>query len=431
MKTLLAIPLIIAIIIVGGKFFLEYQYKKKLDALIQQASLFVNARYDKVFIDMQGAINVSNINIADKFGNNLRLQVDNLRLFSSDRTMLVKGFEGIQQGQIPEVLEVSAKNIKFDTALLQTIDPVRECRYIEEPLDYKKFINSDFTSNFVINLTSESANEFSMSSDVFVHGISDTSVDLTFEKSLLNSNVTSVMTQEVPLRSFRFKNENNPVYSQKFIEYCANKLNLSKEQYVTDIIGGNEYYKALKLNPSFELKEALIKHFSGEGSLTIYGKPSSTARQDLQRLHLFSPDQIIQLLNLKVLSNGQEITNLIDDSPVDSLITEQLNDADETQVPQETTPVAEVPNADSIAPAKRPSFSRKSFTYETVNNNELSNYIYKKVKVYRRGRVLEGELLEANANSIRINNKSFGGSTIMNLSFDEITKVEVKFFKQD
>ncbi len=422
MKKVVFALLGIVALMVAGKFGLEHQYKKKLDQVIAQGQFFYDASYDKLFIDLEGGINVTNFKIRDKTGKIFDGSIDKFRLFTSDRMLLIKGFDSIKDGQFPDVFEVTVNNLSFDTSLTQEINAARECRYIEEPLPLQNFTDENVSIDFKLNFLTEGKDVFKVKWDSITRGITSLSTEFTLDKTLLKSPLSAGAGKDLPIKSLKATNEFNPVYTEAALNYCAKKLNMTVDNYVDTVIGSDNYYKGLKFIPSDELKAAIQAHFSGKNAMSISAKPNATAR-NVNQLKLFRPEQIIKALNLVVKENGQTITSII--NPNKSLDTV----AKEEKINEQ--PASPTVQANSKAKAPEQAFyGRRTFSYKPIPKSDLKKFINTSIKVYRKKRLIKGELLEVSNTKIKIDNNSYGGSSIMNLPLNEIDKVEAKFFKQ-
>ena len=256
MKKLFIGILVIIALAFAGKFGLEYQYKKKLDTLIQQASLFVNINYEKLFFDLKGNLNITNITFKNN-SNNLDVSLDKLQVYSSDKSLFVKGFDSLKNGEFPETFKLAFNRLSFDTDATLQIDTAKECRYIDQSIEIGNFTDSRISTDLIMSFEKTGKDFFKTELQAFTEGVSELSAEFVLDKSLLNSPLSAGPGKDLPFKNIQITNSYNQSYADQALEYCAKKLNISKEAYLNDIIGGNQYYKALKLTPSEELKSAI------------------------------------------------------------------------------------------------------------------------------------------------------------------------------
>ena len=408
-KLLIGIFAIIALAF-AGKLGLEYQYKKKLDQLIQLASPFATISYGKVNIDLKGGINLSDIKVS-QVGDDNEASVKSIRVFSSNREFLFKGFDILKNNEFPKIFDISIRRFEFDARLGQVFNEKRECRYIEEPINLSKFTDPRIVSDININLESDGENFLKANFESDTNGISTTSAKIVFEKSLIETK--NISANNIPLKSAIVENSYDESYAADAIEYCAQKLSLSPEEYLTKVIGSDSFYAFLKAVPSPELKAAMQAQISGKNSLKFSITPNETAK-NFSQLMLYKPDQIIRALSLEIEEDGKKITNLL------GVPTEAVE-------PEEITATASISNEN-----KEPQeyFGRRIFKFKAINKSDIKNYIGKTAKIYRRKRLIKGEILKVSGNKLQIDNKRVGGSTIMSLPLSEITKIEIKVYEK-
>ena len=415
MKKILIGIFTIAVLIVAAKFGLEYQYKKKLDQLVQLAAPFVQISYDDIKIDLKGGINVANIN-ANRTNETEKIFIQNIRVFSSNRLFLLKGFDILSNNEFPNTFAIDLNKVEFDARLGQEFNDKKECQFIEEPINLANFTRAILTNNVNLSITKEDADFLKATFRINTNGVSSTNADIVFNKSLIKTKQLS--TQEIPFESATVETSFNEVYANKAIDYCAKKLEISSQEFLTNVIGSDSFYSALKLVPSPRLKRAYQGYVAGKSNLSLTINPSPSTR-NLSQLSLFTPEQIINKLNLEIEENGEKITSLIGEPSPTSHDTKEI------------IPDQEASNASgSTAKTPKKHYGKLRFSFEEVNNSELRNHIGRTARIYRKKRLIEGEILSVKGNIIQINNKRFGGSTLMSFPLAEISEVKVKIFKK-
>jgi len=423
MKKLLLIPIAIIAILIVGKFGLEYRYKQKLDEGLAKSAGFVDASYDKLFIDLQGGVNIKNFRFSDRTGQFMSGSFENMRLFSSDRTMLIKGFDSIQDGELPKILEMKFDGLLVDLSKIQQVNEARECRYIEEPTSLDSKLLATKPTNFSIRAENVDQNLFKMVFFSATPSVSRMNGEFIMEKAIAKSPLAAATNKnKLPLKSLQISNKFDPSYTDKYIAYCAEKLNISADDYVNNIIGGDKFYSALKFAPTNELKNAVKRHYTGENELTIKSKPKSTVK-NLNQLSLFKPKQIISALNLVVIEDDKPLNELVKSEAQVKLENLAKEAAKKDAAPSET---------EATVQARKPKpkfYGKRKFSFEVINKNEARNYIGKDVKIYRKKRLIKGILLSATRSSVKVKSSKHGGSTTMDLNLNEISKFEVKQFK--
>ncbi|MGH1426992.1 MAG: hypothetical protein ACRBEE_03570 [Arenicella sp.] len=408
-KLLIGIFAIIALAF-AGKFGLEHQYKKKLDQLIRLASPFATISYGKINIDLKGGINLSDIRVS-QVGDDNEASVKNIRVFSSNREFLYKGFDILKNNEFPKVFDIAIRRLEFDARFGQTFNDQRECRYIEEPIDISKFTDPRIVSDININLESDGDNYLKANLESDTNGISTTSANIVFEKSLIETK--DISANDLPLKSVVIENSYDESYATDAIEYCAQKLSLSSEEYLANVIGSDSFYKILKAVPSPELKAAIQAQISGKNSLKFSATPNDTAK-NFNQLMLYKPEQIINALSLEIEEDGKKITTLLGE-PSETIeqeaITSTASAAAENKEPEEY-------------------FGRRIFKFKAISKSDIKNHIGKTAKIYRKKRLIKGEILKLKGNKLQIDNKRVGGSTIMSLPLSEINKIEIKVYER-
>jgi hypothetical protein len=413
-KKLLVIICAITLLVFAGKFGLEYQYKKKFDQFIQLAAPFATISYKNISIDMQGGVNLSNLNIT-QVGDDEYASIKNIRVFSSNRTFLYKGFDILKDNTLPDVFSISIDRFEADARLGQQFNDKKECLHIEEPLNISNFTDPRIVSDISINLKNDDGNFLKATLIGHTDGISTTSAKIIFDKSLIETK--NVSLRNLPLKSAEIENSYDQSYATNAIQYCAKKLSLSPEQYLNTVVGSDSFYNILSVVPSPEVKTAIQTQISGKNSLKFIVTPSESAK-NFEQLMLFKPEQIIRALNLKVEENGNRITTLLG-TPTEVI--------EQNQTILSPEPLATV---STLIPKKTTRYlGQRKFQFKEINKADAKNHIGKIANIYRKNRLITGEILEVKKNKIKINNRRQNGSSIMSLSLFGISKIEVKIYE--
>ena len=436
MKKLVFFIVIGAGLLFAGKLLLEYQYRQKLDDGIQLAQLYAGIRYEKLYIDFDGSINLKNITVR-RNNDNAKMKVGHVRLFSSNRLFLLKGFEVFANGNLPDSFQVNVRAFEYDDIFVPQLGGTPNCSYF--PTGIMAGQTSPFTNgnrgdfNMVLNGVNDQ--DVRISYDFDMLGAYSMNSSATFDSTAfsdLNSPAalqTVAAKGEVPINRINFSMKLDSQFANEFLSYCSEKLGLSVEDYQATIMDTDQYYRRLDLVPSVQLKQAMQRFFVGESELNFQSNPSQLGK-NFRQLSVYQPKEIARFLNLKLSVDGEEVPELFSNQGLSDVI-EPSSDIEASS----NNAVKNNAKSKRVAAARASSGKRESELqriknakkdkYRKVRLDDAKRYIGYNVRVERRGRLLEGRLLSWGKDKVILERRRFGGKTEMPLNVYEIIGLEI------
>lgn len=409
MKKIFALLLLIPVVLFVGKIVLENKYKKELDKLVFMASPYARVDYRDLDITFDGAIAISGIRVevlesADTF------QLDEIKLFSSDRMLLIKGAEVFADGTFPEMLRLDIKGFVYDPSWGVKVKPKRECRYIEEQVDYSKLGIAEARDNWVMYVDfadkANSVYRVSVDSD----DMYSMDFQLKFDASQLS--VNSMIQQEtLPINEISIDTRIDENFAASYIDYCARKLGMSEKDYVANVIGSDEYMKILGVRLTDEAKQALQASVRGGVEAGLVAYPSSTLKS-VESLKLYKPKDIVRMLNLSFAVDGEPVSALV----------KANEDEPSVQAQEEQASV----KGDRKQEDNEGVQEQKVKSFKQIDLNDISKYVGQDVRVYRKGKsMIEGLFISFRGNKMQVEAIGIRGYMTLPIDIRGIEKVEV------
>ena len=407
MRNLFAALAVLAVLLLAGKFMLENKYKKELNRLAFMSSSFALVEFRKVEITFDGAIVVSGIRIEPRLTTD-KFSIEKIRLFSSDRTFLFKGGDVFADGEFPDLFSMDVIGFEYDPSFGAEINPKRECRYIEEPVDYQRIGIDRARDNLLMSLNLEDISNgiFSISSDST--DIYTLEMEIKFDASDLNP-VGIMQRDTLPILEISMESSFYESFADNLIEYCAKKLKISEEDYINKVIGSDSFMKFLGVRLSAEAKKALQDYMTGEADLGLVSQPSQSLKS-INNLKLYKPKDIVSLLNLSVSSNGENIEKLLEivntpteaDGQVQAGVSNEILDEEELE--------------------KEPAGK----SYKAIELKDVGQYVGQDIRIFRKGKSkVEGLFKSYLGGKVAVEAIGIRGYMTFNIHLSDIEKMEV------
>lgn len=304
MKKLFLLLILLGCLVIAGKFGLEYYYKKKLDNLISQASLFADIKYRNLSIGFDGSVSIQGININART-TDADFRIKQIRVFSSDRLLPLKALKSFYQGEPPEFFGIKVDSLEYDPNIFEQADVVdtnNECLSIEHPIKYASLgINRLITDlELSVDLQQLSRSYLDLSSS---DQTGDMNIALVFDASNISSG--QIPTTMLP-EKISFGYSLNEEVAEQLLNYCANKLNMSADQYLNTVINSPKYAQIQGIDFGADARQALAQVMQGGKWISIESSPSD-GLNDLSNAQSSTLKDIIQSLNLTVAVDNTDV----------------------------------------------------------------------------------------------------------------------------
>lgn len=424
-KLLVVIALLV--ILFGLKLYMESRYENGLDQAIALVQPAVSVDYDDLSIELDGSLSISGLQFRSA---ELRkpISIKNINVSSSDWLFLFRGKKAYGRGDFPESFSISVQAFEFDSRLIQLDDPENECKYIEAGIDYSSLgeplISSDVTieldlrdhTNGLLNLTS--TNKFST-----------TESQMTFSLDTLRLNNQS--NKEIPIETFSLSDTIDQAHAEDVIRYCANKLNLSQEEYVNTVIGSPEFTQGLAgVDLGNEFQEALKKYYQGNSTLKINAKPSDQLK-NFNRARLFKNKDVIKMLNLTAELDGKTVPIEVSD-----MLATQGQIEEPTEIGEKITSAIKNKQEETEQDPRileriryeEQKKNRKPASFQLVKLTQANKFINYSVRVKRKNKAdIKGRLIsyDPRKGELVIGLSQYGGNVKFTINRSEVRQLEV------
>jgi len=405
MKSLFFILIASVAIAFGGKFYVEQQYKKELDKLITQVQPFVQLNYRSLSIWFDGSISINELSARNPNGPG-SATIQKLTGITSDKLMPLRGKSVLKSKQIPDWLELDIDRLAIDTVLIEP--PVAdECTSFQTAFIYSEIGIDKLFSNMSVSFDFTSPNN---AKAVVQYQDQTSESDLTFNFSVAEAQ-NAVLQNKLPVNNIQLNSSLDPEYSSQFNEYCANKLEMTVDQYLSEVVAAPRFsFDSFGYNFGDQVSKALVSLMQGGRNINVSSTPT-TQLKNLKSAGSLSRKDIVKGLQLKIK---------LDEAPV-LVQTEADNNFELKSKPQNDIDAADI--KETKVAVKRP--KRRSYVADSTSN--IPNLINQRVKIWRTGQKarVDGRIDQFSDNIAFIEIRKFGGKAIYKIDVDDIEKIHV------
>lgn len=418
--------LLLAVVALVGKFGLEYHYGRQLDRLVQLSSPVMLLSYGGVSVGLDGSISVNDISMEPREYPS-RFTLEKLRLFSSDRSFLFKGAKVFGWGRLPAQFSIEFLGAEYDPNFGQDVNKSTECRLIDAPMEYSNMGFYNFRSDARLDINSADASNSRLTVASTIFDKSQETIVVDFDATKLTED--TLRSGALPIKTVSYSSTLDSEFAKNLLEYCADKLQMTVEQYLALQVGSIQHVKTLGIALEEPMRDALRKYMQGGAELTLVSTPSSQAR-NIRQIQFYKPKDLVNILNLTAKLDGETIGRV---RHIESLA--QTEDAE----PQEDEAVKTVEQVEKPAvvdqrpvnlaqvraPAPETPQKRVERSYQTVRLANASRYVGQRVRVQRKGKAdIEGYLV-AHKPRLKIERASFGGKMVLPVELEDVRRLQV------
>ena len=303
MKNLFIVLVLLAAAVFGGKLFIENRYEKELDKAIAMAAPFADMRYDRVELGYDGSLSLHGFSVLPSDSDE-PVNVGKITFTSSDRFLAIKGKKAFENNQLPDAFSVQIDNVEFSSRLAQVFPEKEHCRKFNSTFVYSEIgldrIEADMTMSFDFRDPFNAELDMYYSDDI---GFAD--IRSVFDADAVPAMATGV--EEAPFKEISLNTELNEEVATAINEYCADRFEISSEDFLAKVIGSPKYSEnsfGADLGPQF--REALIKYMKGGSQISLQSRPSKQL-QKFSNAKFFKPRDVVRWLNLTITADGTTI----------------------------------------------------------------------------------------------------------------------------
>ena len=454
-KKIITLSLICAIGWLGFSKYLESKLKEKVDWLIAMSGQVVNIQYDDLLIHYNGVISASNVRFNPISTNAISSgSVNKLSVTFPDILYMIKLLTGNIKGT-PDDLVIRMEGISsainydglsdvseflesFNNKLKEHIKPVCGDHFFMTADDYKamKFMETPINAEIKFKLD-EQAKELSSSVALELPGIGSIGVESTSGSIRALTPIAMEGVPSIKKVTILMKNDG---YFNKAVKYCAQKAQLSTDDYIKQEVSQEDLYYELMwgISPNTAIKTAYHDFLKNPDAIEL--KVTSISEQDMKILPMISPNEWKNYIALQLEVNGKKVepfelkpekqieifTNMIAEAQMGEKAPNKPKPLKNTTVNKDFDQAVKS-NASSIQPPP-PEPERRYITpsFKAVATTALSKYIDSRIKVrLHNGRIYEGVIKKAGELSITLQPRISGGFATITLDLDRIESAKV------
>ena len=406
MKSIVFILILLAGLAFGGKFYVEQQYKKEFDKIINQARPFVELSYRNISVWFDGSISISELSARNPNGPG-SATIKKITGITSDRLMPIRGKSILKSSQIPDWFKLDMEQFAIDTVLIEP--PVEdECTSFQTAFIYSEIGIDKLFSNMSISFDFTNQNN---SKAIVRYQDQVSESDFTFNFSV-NEAQSAVLQNKLPVKSIQMNSSFDPEFASQFNQYCAKKLDMTVNQYLSEVVASPRFsFDSFGYNLGDQVSKALVSLMQGGRNVNVSSTPT-TQIKSLQTVNALSRKNIVKGLQLKIK---------LDETPV-LVQTETDNNFEPRRKPQDGNDLSNEAE-EKVAEVVRP--RRRTYVADSVSN--IPNLINQRVKIWRTGEKarIDGRIDQYTGNIAFIEIRKFGGKAIYEIDINDIEKIQV------
>jgi len=428
MKSIFIAFVVIAFLLIAGKLYVEYEYSQGIDELAENISPYAKLKHDRVHIGLDGSISIENISIIPRSNSGSDILIDSITLASDDRWLPLTLSRQLDKGELPDAISLNIDNLDFEPlAWSKKSSNSKTCLRIETTFDNRSIgfqrLNSNL--NIAMDATGEKVVLSMRSSDQTMR----TSGKVTLNTKSLKP--ARLQAQPPSIDNMHFDVELDEEVAQRVLDYCAKKLDLSKQVYLDLIVGSANFTRSLNVDLGEHGKQALVDVLQGGKTLSLASKPNSLLKK-IEDLKFYKVEEYTRLLGLKAQVDDQDVDlKLAELASAEDVINAEvaslkLAEGDEGNT--EDALAIEQLRAISKARGPKPIEAEEvKADYKKSSIREAARYINSRIIVERRDskKPLRGRLTKVDADSLFIRSRQYGGNVVFTVAKKEVKEIKI------
>ncbi len=424
MKNFITLIVILVAAAFGFKFYSEYKLEKQIDKAVAYASMFMNISYDGVSIKPDASISINNLRFRQP-GSYDDVSVGEINFYSSNNWLFLTKFYEKTEDKLaqyiikePDEMRLIVKDLSFDldnemmewaNAIAygcEDLYDVGETHLADVGVDSMTF---DFTLS--ADLTKREKSE--LSGEIYIHDVAN--LDIFAEVDYSNYNPQMAMTGEIPEpKTITLGMSQDESLSERTVAYCAEKLNMSPQDYLNNVVASIGYFNDVQFVPDEKMIAGMKSMFQG-GRLEIDLTPT-VKFEKLSQLRFYKPQDRVKMAGLEMRVDGEPLNNLV----------LNLNHPDFAE-----------PGSPASKQNKRKRFGKDSELAEVevsepgFHNFSLADakkFVGSRIKVTRKSAdPMEGKLLAVENGTIKVQQRRYGGNVTFPISSKDISSLEAYY----
>lgn len=436
LKVIFAILIGLLVLLLIGKFILEYLHKKTIDKELAAYSPFISVSYKKLKIGFDGSLSMSGIRIRPTMFPT-SLNIDEIKMFSSDRNFLLVGMKVFGKNKYPDTFSFKVKNWQLDPGFWHELNSKSACRYFDGSLDFDDFGMDSMSGDYEVAMDFSDKNNSVIEIGLDIYDQYDMNIELLMDVTQLKANIVRANQLELPFKEITITTQLDQGFATEFTEYCANKMKIKVSEYLQGVIGSDQYMKGLGLRLTESAKNALRDYHKGDVLVEVVSRPSQLIRS-FDKLKFYNPVDAANLMNLTASIDGKNIGDIYKTDKIDEEgYALELENAEQKELDDENDKAIKADQAqkekvmrqiDERIQAKidEEAADKQQASYHVIKRSQLANYIGSYIRVERAEKpTISGFLLARSKSKIEIERKGYGGYMVYPVRLSEVTKIEV------
>lgn len=424
----------VSVALVGSfKGYLWFQVNKQLSEIKEQVAPFATLKYGWIYSTFDGEVGVRDIKITP-FLFKGTITVDELSLKVKDAAELFKLNDKLAQRIPPDQLLIKTTNISFPLdgqfdELLTSLDGGYDATESTDQFNpFGVYSCGDTLTVEADELRAMGYNQFTVSSEIgyrfepmtktlTFEAVADSESmgrsELMVELGVSANDIYDVLgTQELPVINRAIWRFNDGGYYRRLSFYCGKKTETERKRYVEQ--AAQEWDADLKdhgivLNDS--LVDAYRRYILDGGLLNVEVSPDRDI--DYSSLSLFSANDIVSMLNLRITLNGTPLNDLSLEVDAQQFV----NGASQSEPPLSISDSPSAEKAEPLAIAKH---------YQETELEVADTYLKRRALIeLDSGKTVEGAIILVDEHIIEIEQVVTGGKVSYPLRKRNITSFKV------
>jgi hypothetical protein len=432
---LIAIPILIAAAFAGLKGYLHYAYESLLDEAIQNASPFVELRYDDLATTLDGDLIIKGITVTPRAEFTDTVRIGSVHYDTPGLLYLLTNRDRLEQGEFPSHvrLEIRGLEVPLDGFIVGALDKNTEAenakldgqitpfcgdahyltsRHYAE-MGYEDLV-SDISLGYEFNkhsqlvhitLTWAQRGIGSLEFSADLSGVSSTSA-----QTLMASGPPTLSRVDLVYW------DNSAV--SRILEYCAAKRQMSREELIqAEVNAEPDYYAATwGILPGQGLLQAYRRFLESPAEVRVVMYTDTIG--DLATLAQYRKTDLPALLNMQVYVNGEAVDDLSFSEPAIR--------------PAKRRRPASGRDGMQVSSGKGRGAPPPTPQYHAVRAEELSEHVGRNVRIHTvGGAVRQGRLSGVRNGKIHALSRVYGGKMEVIVPVDQAKRIEVYYAKAD
>ena len=424
---LIVVPVLAGAVVYGGlKGYVYYKVKGGMEDLTRLAAPFVTIKYKGITSDLGGKIGIQGVRLTP-VGTTLDFNIGEVEIEGPNSKFLLavaNGFKGknppryayfrIRDAKVPvgsDMLEQLNQLTGLDpTKAKEQLPPVCSLGGIFQRVGIENigFEHLSVDLSFGYKLYQRS-NEMEIDMGYNAQGVE--SVDMVMMLKGVTEFGPAMMSKMPTLGRVDLKYNADKGFMNEMVDYCAQKQEITPEEFVNGLFNQSDYYYAKNLGfvPGAGIKDAIRMLVTDAGNVSFKAYP--TTDLSVNSLSRYKPQDMMSLMGVTMQVNGKDVLDMSYTVPTNIA---SLRGDGEGGIDRPMEGIGERRN---LKPKK----------YVKTNIGTLHKHVGKEVRLHMRqeGLVKKGTLDSIKNSIVSLEQRIYGGTFTSHVSLNDVRYAEV------